>query len=282
MKLLEILSDNSPSIQGNGQIVMQCAFPENHSVDSQKRKQMYLSPNINVYHCFSCGAKGRLTQLLSTRFDVPYYEALEMVHIDTYERKKRDDLSDVDYYWEYTAPEEFVSRGFTPEFLRTKRVGIGEKGEIVVPMLWDGKLKGLKYRVQVPKRKFWYSELFNKENYLYNGDKRYKDYVILVEGETDCWTLEQWGFQVYGTLGTGLSDWQVEHIVKTKKVYIASDTDVAGVKAGNSWYEKLNRYTDVMFINYPAKDPGECTYRQFKYAFNNPVDYLEFKLLTGI
>lgn len=281
MRLLEILKHHSATLQSSGQIVMQCAFPENHSTESQSRKQMYLSPDINAYHCFSCGAKGKLTSLLAVKFDVPYFEALEMVRIDTYEKEKKADLSKDEYYWNLTNPPEFIARNYTIETLKKFKVGIGEKGETVIHMYWDGILKGLKFRINEPKRKFWYSLSFNKEEYLYNGDACYKDYVILVEGETDVWRLLEWGYQSYGTLGTSLSDWQVGYIAKTKKVYIASDTDTAGIKAAHRWYNQLSKFTDVEFLNYPAKDVGECSFRGFKYAFKNPCNYGEFLYLTS-
>lgn len=283
MDLLEVLKEYSPKVLSSGQINIQCAFPENHSADSQKRLQMFISPGINAYHCFSCGAKGKLTTLLTNKdkFNVPFFEALEMVHIDTYEKTKKADLSDTDYYWTLESPEEFVTRGFKETTLSKFKVGRGEKGEIVIPMYWNDVLRGLKYRVNKPKRKFWYSSDFDKESYLYNGDAEYRDYCILVEGETDLWRLLEWGFQPYGTLGTSLSEFQLEHIAKCKKVYLAGNTDLAGIKATKRWYEKLHKFTDVEILNLPANDVCDCTYREFKNAFNNPCSFAEFNYLIN-
>jgi DNA primase len=280
-KLLKILSEynEAPELLSSGQIRLHCPFKHLHSIDSRKRKQMFFTPAINAYHCFSCGSKGRLTKLLTEHYGVPFYEAVEMVHIEQYEKLKKDSV-EKDYYWELKLPEVFEKRGFKKELIVDKfRVGVGEGNVTILPNYWDGILKGIIYRIDTERgKKVWSSEGFDKEHYIYNGDARYTDYVIIVEGHADVWRLLSWGFNAYGILGTEMSSWQAEHICKTPLVYIASDMDVAGIRAAEKWYKLLYKDTECLFLDYPAKDPDTCTYRNFRYAFKNPRSYAEFRL----
>ena len=278
MTLETILTDSNPTVLTSGQIRIRCPFRELHE-DGSGKASMFLTPHLNLFHCFSCRSKGRLTNLLTTRFEVPFYEALTMVHVEEYTREKKESLRNVDYYWDLKPHQDFLDRGFTPEILNRFKVGTDDD-IAVIPMYWDGELKGIKYRRSKPDRDFWYSKGFNKEEYIYNGDARYKDYVVLVEGETDVWRNLMRRYNTYGLLGTAMSDWQAAHIANTKRVYIASDCDEAGIKAANSWYQKLHKHTDVLFINYPAEDPDKCSFREWKFAFDNPCNIAEFKYLT--
>ena len=286
MSIFSVLGEHnaSPELLTSGQIKIHCPFKDKHSSESRSRKQMFLSPHINAYHCFSCQSKGRLTKLLVDKYEVPFYEAVEMVHIDEYVKAKKENLEEEDYYWDLKLPKVFADRGFKKELVVDKfRVGIRDEMTII-PNYWDGVLKGIVFRIdeEGEKKKVWSSSNFNKEEFLYNGDAAYKDYVILVEGQTDVWRMISYGYQAYGTLGTNLSDWQANYLSKIKHIYIAADCDNAGINAANNWYKKLHKHTDVSFINYPAKDPDSCSYRNFKKAFENSVNYAIFRLETGL
>lgn len=298
MKLLEILEKQNanPTLLSSGQIRVMCPFRDLHT-GGDGLESMFLTPDINAYHCFSCRSKGRLTVLLTSKYEIPLFEAMEMVHIDEYKKEKKQSLEDDDYYWDLKLPDVFEARGFTKELLVNKfKVGTkfitnkdGVRQKVtVIPNYWDGELRGIAYRIDVQRRdgtykriSSWNSDGFNKEEYLYNGDARYKDYVIIVEGQSDVWRLFSYGYNVYGVLGSSLSDWQAEQIRKVKKVYIAGDCDLPGIRASESWYKKLYLHTDVEFINYPASDPCACKARPFKKAFENPCNYAEFKELTS-
>lgn len=283
MKLLKILEAHNanPNLLSSGQIKCKCPFRELHQ-DGSGQESMFLTPERNVYHCFSCKSAGKLTVLLSTEYEVPLFEAIEMVHIDEYIKEKKKSLENDDYYWDLALPKVFAKRGFTKELLVDKfRVGVSGN-KTVIPKYWDGELRGITYRIdEIGKnKKVWNTEGFNKEEYLYNGDARYTDYVILVEGESDLYRLISWGYNAYATLGTSLSEWQVKHICKTPKVYIASDCDLPGVVAAEKWYKQLHLHTEVVFINYEAPDPDTANQRIFNRAFRNPISYVEFRLLT--
>ena len=122
LSLMEIFKDYSPVQMSNGQIRMECPFRENHA-DGSGRMSFFVSPDINAYHCFSCGAKGNLVKLLTTRFKVNYFEAVGLVRFTEYKKEKVE--FDLDVMWDFhKSPEEFMHRGYSKDTLEHFRVGM--------------------------------------------------------------------------------------------------------------------------------------------------------------
>lgn len=286
MNLLDVFKKHTPKVQGNGQIKMECPFRENHTgkysvTSGDGSKSFFATPDINAYHCFSCGAKGRLTSLLTTKFEVPYFESVEMVNLVKYEREKRS--WELDFMWELTPPKEFTERGIPESSLKKFRVGYDKKKQIVIPLYLGYDLKGIKFRIEEGERSFWYSDSFIKAEYLYNYNLERSlkaGYTILVEGETDVWRVDSFNYDVTGLLGVSLSDFQINLIRKIPLIYLCLDTDASGIRAMHQLYQKLKLLTEVMFINLPVKDPGACSYRQFYGAMKRPYNFAEFNYLT--
>lgn len=289
MKLLKILAKYDPTLLSSGQIRTMCPFRENHK-DGSGQSSMFLTPDRNTYHCFSCRAKGKLVTLLTTEFEIGYFEAMDMVCLTDYEKKKVSSLSEStsEYYWDLKPPDEFLKKGYTEEVLRHFHVGTTIVGKMknvsVIPMFKGFDLKGIQFRFgSGDDRKVWFSEGFNREEFLYNGTEKYTEEVTIVEGPSDTWRLKMFDEPVWGILGTEMSDWQAEQISKVKRVNIASDTDWPGIQAADKWYKKLHKHTEVMFVNYPDKDPGAIrSIRVWRKAKRELVNYAEFKYLTGI
>ena len=99
--LLEVLSEYSPQLMSNGQIRCECPFRENHT-DGSGRMSCFISPDINGWHCFSCGSHGNLVRLLTTRFGVNYFEAMSMVRLTEYKPDKKE--FDLDVMWDFNKP----------------------------------------------------------------------------------------------------------------------------------------------------------------------------------
>jgi len=288
MSLLTVFAKYHPEVMSNGQIRSMCPFRENHTGTGtgQGLESFRISPEINAYHCFSCHAKGNLIKLLtSDRFDVPAFEALTYVRLTEYKREIKDSINDTksEYYIDFNSPpKQFLDRGFSKELLKYFRVGSTDTENVAGIPYYDfhNKLQGIKYR-NMKSKDFWYSEGFQKEKYLYNFNPN-APYMIVTEGETDTWRAHSWRYFVCASLGSSLSDDQAELLSKIPKIYLAYNTDLPGVRCTDAAYKKLYKYTDVEILNLPAKDIDDCTYRQFVNAFNNPVSYAEFKLLTTI
>jgi len=97
---------------------------------------------------------------------------------------------------------------------------------------------------------------------------RKNDSVIVVEGYFDAITPHQFGFEnTVATLGTALTEAQARLMVRnteSKRVYLAFDTDQAGLKAMERGVETLAQVAsgvgiDLRVLRVPGgKDPDEC------------------------
>jgi len=276
MTLLEILSKHSPKLQSSGQIRMECPFRDRHP-DGSGKYSFFISPDIGAYHCFSCGARGSAVKLLTKHFDIPYFEAVGIVKLTEYKKKKKD--FELDIMWDIVPPKSFLDRGYTKETLKHFKLGVStEDGSIIIPFYWGRELKGYQKRWDTSEgRIVKNSPDFSKGEYLYNYDTSF-DYTVGVEGYSDVMRLFQFGYNATGLLGAYMSKWQAEKMSKFKKVYLAYDNDLAGRRVTELAYHRLKNLTEVLFIPYPTKDPGECGRRAWTSAFNSATNYIEYTM----
>ena len=279
--LMEILSDFSPQLMGNGQLRMECPFRENHP-DGSGRMSFFVTPDINAYHCFSCNCHGNLVRLLTTRFKVNYFEAVGMVRLTDYIPEKKE--FDLDLMWDMNkSPKEFLKRGYTKDCLRHFRVGTTDSGSILIPYYSDfnhpDELLGYQERwYSGDERRVKNSKGFDKKNYLYNLDLSH-DYVILVEGQSDVWRLYQHGYNACALMGADISPWQIGKLSRFKTVYLALDNDEAGRCGVEKCNYLLKNYTKVMLVPYDTKDPGECKSRdEWANSFYSSTDYVVYSM----
>lgn len=280
ISLMEIFKDYSPVQMSNGQIRMECPFRDNHK-DGSGRMSFFVSPDINAYHCFSCGAKGNLVRLLTTRFKVNYFEAVGLVRLTEYKKDKEE--FDLDLSWDYNKlPAEFIKRGYSKDTLRHFRVGTTDNDEILIPYYKD-----FTHPVElVGYQKRWYSKGnrivrnnkgFNKKEYLYNFDTTY-EYVVIVEGQSDVWRLYQYGYNACAVMGSDMSVWQRDRLSSFKRVYLALDNDTAGRRATEICNHLLKNHVEVLLVPYRSKDPGECSRDEWIEAFSESTDYLVYSM----
>lgn len=270
----------------SGQLRGQCPFTERHDRRNDGSKSFFMSPDLNAYHCFSCGAKGRLTTVLTKKMGVSVWDALDFVTLDAYEDKPKKSLPKEALTVDFSRqPELFISRGFSPRFLRNLRVGsfIDENGVEVatIPLYRAGKLIGVIYRKDIGRKKYIHSsEGFDKDNFLYNQNDY--DEALVVEGFTDCWRMFHYSFWWATCLqGTHASEYVVSELSKKAKVYVALDNDFAGVTGSETLYHKLKTKTEVLFVPYPEKDPERCDKETWLAAYNQATPYYEFSLAMG-
>lgn len=278
--LLDIFKEFNPQAMSNGQIRMECPFRDNHPADNGKMS-FFATPNINAYHCFSCQAHGNLVSLLTSKFRVNYFEAVGMVRLTDYTPERKE--FDLDLIWDFsTQPLEFTNRGYSKECLRHFRVGTTKSGSILIPYYKDfnkpTELLGYQERWYEPDRRVKNSKGFNKKEYLYNLDFS-KDYVVLVEGQSDVWRLYQHGYNACALMGADMSSWQVTQLAKFKKVYLALDNDNAGRRSTEICYHLLKNHTEVELVPYQTKDPGECkSKKDWELAIKNSTDYVVYSM----
>ena len=279
--LMRVFKDYNPTQMSNGQVRMECPFREHHT-DGSGRMSFFATPKINAYHCFSCGAKGNLVKLMTSRFGVNYFEAVEMVQFEDYTRKETPEF-DLDLIWDFNkSPKEFIGRGYSKETLKHFRVGMTEAGEIVIPYYADfthpTELLGYQKRWYNPDRRVLNSKGFNKKEYLYNLDLSFA-YVVVVEGQSDVWRLYQHGYNAVALMGADISSWQVEQLSKFDRVYLALDNDEAGRRGVEICNRLLRSHTKVFLVPYLTKDPGECSSKEdWVRAFKQSTDYVVYSM----
>ena len=283
--LLTIFESYSPQLMSNGQIRMECPFRDKHT-DGSGKMSFFISPDINAYHCFSCHSHGNLVRLLTTVFKVNYFEAMSMVRLTEYKSEKKD--FDLDLMWDFRKlPKEFLDRGYSRECLKHFKVGTTESGSILIPYYVDFNLPDVLAGYQ--ERKYFHGERrvknskgFLKREYLYNLDYS-KDYVILVEGQSDVWRVYQHGYNACALMGSDISEWQVNKLSRFKRVYLALDNDDSGRRGTEKCYELLKNFVDILLVPYDTKDPGECiSKKDWDNAFNSSTDYMEYSLAMSI
>ena len=236
---MEVFAEYSPKMLSSGEINMQCPFRENHSEDSQKRRQMNVNPDKNMYHCFSCGKRGTVVALLTTKFEIPLDMAVTLVtekfveeitkepEKETYECVTH--VPDHILSWD-TQPMEFIKRGFSVDLLKRMNIGINTYegcNVITIPLMQDGRLVGIKYRA-IGSKEFWYSPDFEKRRYIYYEPSGKK--IVVVESETDTLMSITNGIDWVGAvLGTEVSHQQLHRMKKYERIYSAFDNDDAGL-----------------------------------------------------
>jgi DNA primase len=146
------------------------------------------------------------------------------------------------------------------------------RGRVMFPICdAQGKVRAFSSRATSDEQqpKYLHSQdsfMFNKSNLLFGfhlakNHIRKSDSVIIAEGNMDVIMLHQYGFQnSVASLGTALTEHNVSLLSNiTKNIYLAMDSDTAGVKAMkriNTLF--MNHRLFPKYISFaPAKDPDE-------------------------
>lgn len=290
----QIFADYSPRYrQGKNEWNMKCPFRENHNAygAGDGSKSFFVNPEKNYYNCFSCGVHGNLISLLTTKMEIDFMEAHEIVTTTNIDYLFRDSNvkqleAEFDTIIPLEPPESFIKRGFSKRFLARFRVG--SDGDLIcIPILNNEgtAIVGIRYRKG---RDFWFApEGFNKNLYLYNfvACKGHK-WFVLVEGETDVYRSTKNGVKnCCATLGGILSEEQTE-VIKNEnfdEVRLAFDKDAAGLKNIEIANYRLSPFLRVNIVDYDAEDPGKCERDEWLHAVHdNYVDYSSHSVQMSI
>lgn len=238
------------------------------------------SPSFHIHEekgfakCFSCHEFRPLFTFL-LEMGVPLADAIEYQFnfVPNHEPGQNDELKDA--VLGYHLPKSMLNRGYTPETLDHFRVGYDPlAGHTTVPMLYQGKVFGIKYRV-FPKE-FWYSDNFRKEQFIYNYAPTKDRYYV--EGESDTWRVWQNGTtEVSALLGCDMTAAQAELVMQHERVYLALDPDRAGFHGMYKAYELLRETNvELYVVMYKAEDAGACTEEEWVRAIQFPKPIMEF------
>ena len=108
MLLEEIVKDWNPTVMYNGQVRITCPFRENHTAVGTPgggEKTMFLTPDINSYHCFGCKEKGQLVRFLNKKFAVPIGEAMKLVTLFNLHREEKEKVWEVEKPFSKEVPQ---------------------------------------------------------------------------------------------------------------------------------------------------------------------------------
>ena len=212
--------------------------------------------DLDVYHCFGCGASGRASQYPNLIAEARSLE-LNIVTADFTPT-------------EFILPEALAGparellerRGFDLETLLRFEVG-GDMDMIYFPLrVRDDTIVGVIHRMLFGETRYVYSRGFQRRNYLY-GSRQFKavdDKVFVVEGPLDCIKLHQLGMtNTIATMGNKISPVQRSLFRGLgANVVLAFDNDPAGlVSAEDQSLRLLDEGYQVSHLSYPGKDPGD-------------------------
>lgn len=155
--------------------------------------------------------------------------------------------------------EFFTSRGILPETVKIFK--IGQKGdEILFPYFKNGELVNVKHRGLVEKR---FTNEKDCEHVLFNRDSVVgKESIIICEGEIDCMSLTQMGFDNVVSVPDGASSlgWiadDYDMLEGFSTVYLMMDADSAGQNGAREIARRLG-FGRCMNVVLPYKDANEC------------------------
>lgn len=130
--------------------------------------------------------------------------------------------------------------------------------------------------IMAPRRSIFYKNFYlDKEqdkpvyclDYIINNNVTT---AMICEGPFDVLTCYTYGYPAIGTFGNP-SPYQIAAINKSpiKILYLAMDNDNAGRRMTNTIKAGLDPRIIVKEVHWPKKDPGECSFEEFKTAIIN-------------
>ncbi len=130
--------------------------------------------------------------------------------------------------------------------------------EIMFAYFKNGELVNIKYRSMKEKK---FRQEKNAEPVLYGRDFCKGESLIIVEGEIDCMTFSQWGYESVSIPG-GANDqrWietEWDFLQRFKKIYLCLDNDEAGQKPIEEIVNRLGKWRCYNVL-LPLKDANEC------------------------
>ena len=242
--------------------------------DDKKVGSFFISLEKGIVKCFACGTGKSLYNFLM-EMNVSFWVAIDYA-FRGYTKEQKELEEQKELILGRDIPKSLLVRGFEIETLQYFGVGYDRyEKRITVPMQFDGKLYGVKYR-KYPKE-FWYSDGFHKEQFIYNYEPT--EERIYCEGESSTWMTWQNGSKnVSANLGSQVSEQQAELMSKHKVLLLAYDNDIAGYRATFSAIEKLKYDCEIYVVGYGADDPGCCPAEEWLRAVKNPMTSIEFDL----
>ena len=271
-----------------------------------------INTDKEVFHCFSCREAGGLDKLIAKLRGITIKEAREILSNYTYYNEQEVKPSIFKDYDE-VEKEKVLSkleiapfrsgkslnpyleeRGFTLETVKKFRIGWNTNTQMItIPMFdRDEELKGWVERTVIdphePEFKYIYGDCpkykfhhLKKSKMLFplNLVDFTKDTIILVEGTLDVIWMHQLGYtNTLSILSASFNKDQAKLLkrhMKTNKVVLFLDNDVAGERATEGVYKILRDDFIIYNIEYPdgMKDPCDLSDGQIANMLQNKEHY---------
>ena len=270
----------------NSGLKITCPF---HGDGKEKNPDCFVNiePNSNLYgvfHCFACGAKGFITDIINFCFNengkfaenwlienfanvfVDVQEVLPEIKLDNKEEHRFLPETEIDKY-RYFHPYMF-QRKLTEDVIRKFSVGYDVRDDSIVFPVWDEKGNLLFFTKRSVKGKnFFIPNGVIKPIYLLNYIvKEHITSVVVCESQINALTAWSWGYPAIALFGTGSKD-QYEILKRSgiRNYTLCFDGDEAGDLGIQRFIKNMN--DDVLINIKPmprGKDLNNLTKEEFE------------------
>jgi DNA primase len=299
-KLLDTLKvDYLPA--GGHNVRIKCINPYHDDKDPS----LHVHTTTGALHCFSCGYKGYVTELI--RQNLTITDEMEiLLFLHQFASGFGSTFNRAEYKKAQIAPEEIdksikfpkhrsavdnpylLKRGFSNKEITEWQMGVindseymRNNGWIYVPITQDGELGNYFMRNPFGKDKLYGP--YPKKQFLVGIDVDTKDTIYVLEGIFKMIAFRRTRAFAVSSLGNRLSADQLKLLKQFKKVVIVPDNDTAGFVLVKSALP-LMYSVDLRVCTLPLskKDADECTLDELLFSQLNELpiqDYLSKKLI---
>ncbi len=227
-----------------------CPFHE------EEQPSFGINLTTGAFNCFSCNAKGSITDFVAKMKNITNKEAWQ-------ELKKQNLVDDVSFG--YTLEDFAAEKHLDVNFLKQYCLATSENGLSVAIPYFDENSKLVRTRFRNSPnnetRFYWDSQGSDITLYgLWNINHYKNDYVILVEGESDCLTLLAYNIPCIGVPGAkAFKKDYAKFFERFDKIFIHDEKD-DGAKlfiSGISGILPLNKLYLINSTSLGGKDPSE-------------------------
>lgn len=285
-EVIKILDDlgiqHFPGDKNN--IKIKCINPGHN--DNDPSMQVHITKG--VFHCFACGAKGHVLQLVQ---DTYKYNPVELFKYaqnfsaggQATEKEMSDALSNfvqtrsktivaaaepakvVPPRTQLTIDNAYLlNRGMTPQEMSEWQIGVCLDGPyknwVYIPILMHGVLRGYFLRSTVDKRKLYGAYPRRDILFGYDQSRDITKPLYLCEGIFDMIFLRRMGVQAVAVLGNQLTPEQKMLLKPYKHIVAVPDIDT-NLRGMHMLYHlsELMPYCDIHVMELVNKDPAEAT-----------------------
>ena len=236
----------------------------------------------NLFHCFSCEAKGSILDFVARMEEVSILEAARMITVwcgiavngdSSVERLPKDGAEEVNKPLGFTLNLDprhpyLFDRGLTPEVIKTFGLGYCStgllQGRIAIP-IFDAKNTLVAYAGrwasgEIPEgiQKYLLPRGFRKSAVLFNFHRVANvKHLVIVEGYWSVFRLHHLGVAAIALMGRTLSNEQEQLLLKSnvRLLKLLLDADEPGRKATE---ELLPRLSQQFFVRVPTLPDNEA------------------------